>query len=872
MTQFLVQFAASYILTRLSQKNGPRLKDLKGFTADYGALIPLVLGPENRTTDNTVIWATKIKETKHKHKPAADYFFGIIGALLPSQKSYTYSIDFAVLLCSNPIRRVVRIMANKKVIFDAGASTALVFTKTDGTHSLFDTLRVYQGSYTQLPDPTIEADKGMGNVPAYLGMSYIVIDELQLESFNNAVPQELEVFVEEAETGDLRRIVAVMCAAAGLDLNSVSTTSLRQNVRGFIVADSVAVSDAFDPLRQAYSFDTADVNGGLRFVPRGYGPRTTISAGQLGGQAWGEDAPEPIRWIRQPETSLPAKVTFSFSDPARDLQPNSMEAIRSGGSAQSNIVVNSTLVMTETDGQRVANEILWTAWSERAEATTTLDDSRADVAATDVHAIQTPTGMESFRIIRRARGVNGVIEITMAADRPTLYTSDLPGVPSSIVIPGVELAGPVNPPIIFEPPSSLSSTAQVWIAVSGGSSGVAAANWPGVNVFVATVDSTANYRTAGAIDTGAYQGVLADDLPTYVGANPDTGNTMSVDLLESDGILTSVAPADAATGVINLGYIGGASPEFLTWETAAAVGQNAYDATGLYRSLFGTVAAHHVQGAPFCVVDDAIFRYTLPADLIGVPLYFKFLQPGQSLADVPSYLYTPAGTGFGGGAGGVPETLAAPTVTPDIGQILVKWAAAKSTDNVTDYDVYRAPGLGASFGSATKIASVGQALVYADTALAPGTDFTYFVVPVNVVGAASASPGGDTTTSSTDLTKPIVPLIAAASDETTPIIVASDLLTVRTPYAFTVTGVRASLTTPQTSGSTFTVDIKVGGVSILSTLITIDNGELSSVGAAVQPVLSTTSLADDAEITVDVTQIGDGTATGLKVYVIGHRT
>ena len=34
-------------------------------------------------------------------------------------------------------------------------------------------------------------------------------------------------------------------------------------------------------------------------------------------------------------------------------------------------------------------------------------------------------------------------------------------------------------------------------------------------------------------------------------------------------------------------------------------------------------------------------------------------------------------------------------------------------------------------------------------------------------------------------------------------------------------------------------------------------------------VISDTSLADDAEITIDIDQVGDGTAKGLKVVLIG---
>lgn len=118
---------------------------------------------------------------------------------------------------------------------------------------------------------------------------------------------------------------------------------------------------------------------------------------------------------------------------------------------------------------------------------------------------------------------------------------------------------------------------------------------------------------------------------------------------------------------------------------------------------------------------------------------------------------------------------------------------------------------------------------------------------------------------------PLESIIVAASDETTPLTTGAGKVTFRMPYAFALTEARASLTTAQTSGSIFTVDVNEGGSSILSTKITIDNGEKTSTTAAGAPFLSDTTLADDAEITIDIDQVGDGTAKGLKVTLIGRR-
>jgi hypothetical protein len=113
-------------------------------------------------------------------------------------------------------------------------------------------------------------------------------------------------------------------------------------------------------------------------------------------------------------------------------------------------------------------------------------------------------------------------------------------------------------------------------------------------------------------------------------------------------------------------------------------------------------------------------------------------------------------------------------------------------------------------------------------------------------------------------------LVVAASDETTALATGTAKITFRMPRAVTLTAVRASLTTAQASGSIFTVDINEGGSSILSTKLTIDNTEKTSTTAATPPVISDTALADDAEITIDIDQIGDGTAKGLKVMLIGN--
>ncbi len=90
----------------------------------------------------------------------------------PKTTTYSYSVSLALSVCEGEITRVGRVWA-------------------DGEEVAPDDLnmRVYNGRSDQLPDPVIEAIEGVGQVPAYRGTAYVVMEDLPLEQFGNRVPQ-----------------------------------------------------------------------------------------------------------------------------------------------------------------------------------------------------------------------------------------------------------------------------------------------------------------------------------------------------------------------------------------------------------------------------------------------------------------------------------------------------------------------------------------------------------------------------------------------------------------------------------------------------------------------------------------------------------
>jgi len=113
-------------------------------------------------------------------------------------------------------------------------------------------------------------------------------------------------------------------------------------------------------------------------------------------------------------------------------------------------------------------------------------------------------------------------------------------------------------------------------------------------------------------------------------------------------------------------------------------------------------------------------------------------------------------------------------------------------------------------------------------------------------------------------------MLYACSDETTDLTL-GDKISIRMPFAMTLSEVRLSLNNAPTI-TKLIVDAKENGVSIFSTLPSIDTGELTSVTAAIPAVISDVNLADDALLVISITQIGSGDiGKGLKIAFKGTR-
>lgn len=152
---------------------GPQIGDLQVQVSSYGTPIPELFGSV-RVAGN-ITWNSDIREIAHESSLSGG---GKGGAPKQTSITFSYEVDLKIDLCKGPIDGIGKVWANDQLFYNF----------SNPPHAKGLNSKIYFGSDTQLPDPTIEADKGVGNVSADRGKAYIMIRRLDLTAFNNGIP------------------------------------------------------------------------------------------------------------------------------------------------------------------------------------------------------------------------------------------------------------------------------------------------------------------------------------------------------------------------------------------------------------------------------------------------------------------------------------------------------------------------------------------------------------------------------------------------------------------------------------------------------------------------------------------------------------
>ncbi|MES2959810.1 MAG: phage tail protein, partial [Pseudomonadota bacterium] len=167
--------SGAYSLLNPQQISGPKLSDTKVQISSYGAALGMVYGGWRKA--GNVIWAADLQEVESTSS----------GKGGPEITTTSYTASFAVALAETEHEAVRRIWAGGKLIYDITDSDDGPGQAASAAFASYFTF--YSGSEAQLPDPTLEAVFGAGNVPAFRGVCYMVFTDLPVGAYGNTLPQ-----------------------------------------------------------------------------------------------------------------------------------------------------------------------------------------------------------------------------------------------------------------------------------------------------------------------------------------------------------------------------------------------------------------------------------------------------------------------------------------------------------------------------------------------------------------------------------------------------------------------------------------------------------------------------------------------------------
>jgi hypothetical protein len=174
-----LSIALAWIVGPSNQTNyGEKLRIPDVQTSNYGLAISTLIGG-TRLVGN-VIW--------YLNHPAVAVTTStsISGGILKpsstiSNVTYLYYASAAIGLVGHQIAAITKIWADDVLLYDSSNLSGPTLSALGVT--------VYTGTESQTPSPLMEANQGVGNVPAYRGLAYVTVSYFPLQQYGNRLPR-----------------------------------------------------------------------------------------------------------------------------------------------------------------------------------------------------------------------------------------------------------------------------------------------------------------------------------------------------------------------------------------------------------------------------------------------------------------------------------------------------------------------------------------------------------------------------------------------------------------------------------------------------------------------------------------------------------
>ena len=499
---------------------------------------------------------------------------------------------------------------------------------------------IYDGNYTQDPDPYIQAFEGAANTPAERGLTHIPFHVLPLLNFGNRIPN---VTVLASRSKTLGESILAICERVGLDSSYVDLTLLDNvdvSVTGFKVMGNMSARAMLEKLAIVYRFDISESGGKIRFVSFKTTPDITIEYEDMGCGL--DEAAKPLRETRAEPWELPRQINLNYFDPSNSMNyQNATIIVRRENSKSSNIVdLQTDNVMTQDFAGKLAKAEMRRRWVERDSFELTLPLKYLALEPSDVIALPTEFGSQELKITKIDLSPQGLLSISgrksFQETIPNSPTPPDPGgwtpeLPSSTVYAAVFF--PLDLPLLFNNDDENGFYAVSFFPPSDG------------QVGIYTSQNNDSYSLYGKINRGSITGkIVSGELLASVHPEIwDDASQITIELSYSGHELSSKTDAQVLNGE-NSVLIGDEIVQFVNVELQS---DGRYILSRFLRGRKGT--EHNMVGQTtntrfIMLSSDRYYRFSQDYSLLNVPIYYKALGAGEaSLGGKPIMLFANTG-------------------------------------------------------------------------------------------------------------------------------------------------------------------------------------------------------------------------------------
>lgn len=630
-----------------------RILSLQVQQSSQGLTLPVVYG-RARVAGN-LIWYGDFTTIEHKTTTRQGGKGG--GGVKQEDISYTYEAAVMMALCEGEIKGIGRIWRDKEK-FESLSQLRLNLAKGGDE----------QPTWTHLQQP-----KHQAQAINYSGTAYIYSPNYELTKSAQIYSHNFEVIgkmgysssIPDANPSEIIRdmltnqnygcgfpaenlgdtsVYGVYCRAAGIFLSPVYSeqTEAQQNI-----------SELLEQTNSAAVFS----QGRLKIVPYGdvklsgngaaYVPNLTPVYDLTDDDFIVSGAEDPLKVERKTNADAYNQIQVEYLDRANDYNIAVAEVKDQANIEQYGLRPKDAVKMHGICDAKVANHVAqlllqralyvrneyefklgWKYCLLEPMDLVTLTDEGLGLDKTPVRIIEIEEDEEGVLTVKAEDFPMGAATATAYPTQPSLgYSADYNKSP-----------GNAHAPVIFEAPLQLTGgEPQIWLATAGGDM------WGGAEVWISTDGDS--YTRIGATNKKARFGSLS--APLASGAVFDRANTLNVEI--SAGQMTGGTEQDSRD-LLTLCYVDG---EFLAYETAELKGVGRYTLGNLTRGAYGSNIDRHNAGSQFVRIDEAMFKYAVPANWVGRTVWVKLVSFNvfgsgvQELAEVPAYSYTIKGAPLG---------------------------------------------------------------------------------------------------------------------------------------------------------------------------------------------------------------------------------